>query len=158
VDAARDFIQLPPRFIDTIQRRYELIRPLVLFDEGTPTERALATNPYPETVRTLLHQFQTQAMPGLALPESDVLPPEQPHRVPEAVRQEIARLKTLYPGLHYRELARILFCTFGYRFHHRTVKHHWKQSRMTTPHQLDLWPYHLLSNRVHARLQVVQLY
>jgi transposase InsO family protein len=158
VDAARDFIQLQPHFVDAIQQRYELIRPLVLLDEGTPAERAQATDTHPETVRNLLHQFQTQGMPGLALPESDVVPLDQPHRVPEAVRQEIARLKALYPGFHYRELARILFCTFGYRFHHRTVKHHWEQSRVPTPQQLDLWPYHLLPDRVHARLQVVHLY
>src|SRR5215813_9290067 len=35
-DAARDFGQLQPHFVDAIQRRYELIRPLVLFNEGTP--------------------------------------------------------------------------------------------------------------------------
>jgi transposase InsO family protein len=29
---------------------------------------------------------------------------------------------------------------------------------VTAPQQLDLWPYHLLSDRVHARLQVVHLY
>lgn len=143
MDAAHDFSQLQPRFVDAIQRHYELIRPLVLFDEGTPAERAQATNTHPETVRTLLHQFQTQGMPGLTLPESDGLPPEPPHRVPEAVRQEIARLNALSPGLHYRELARILFCTFGYRFHHRTVQHHWEQSHVTAPQPLDLWPSHL---------------
>src|SRR6516165_1195428 len=97
-------------------------------------------------------------MLGLGGPETDVGPHHQPHRVPEAVRQEIARLKALYPGLHYRELARILLCTFGYRLHHRTVKHHWEQSPVTAPQQLELWPYHLHPDRVHARLQVVQLY
>jgi hypothetical protein len=158
VDAARDFTQLQPRFIDAIQPRYELIRPLVLFDEGTLTERAQATNTHPETVRPLLQQFQTQGMPGLALSERAVLPPEQPHRVLEAGRQEMARLQALYPGLHSRERARILFCTCGYRFHHRTVKHHWEQSRVTAPQQRALGPYHLLSDRVHARLQVVHLY
>jgi transposase len=109
-------------------------------------------------VRTLLQQFQTQGMLGLGGPETDVGPHDQPHRVPEAVRQEIARLKALYPGFHYRELARILLCTFGYRLHHRTVKHHWEQSPVTAPQQLELWPYHLPPDRVHARLQVVQLY
>jgi hypothetical protein len=33
-----------------------------------------------------------------------------PH--PEAVRQEVDRLKTLYGGFHYRELARILSWKF----------------------------------------------
>lgn len=158
MDAARDFVQLQPCFVDAIQRRYALIRPLVLLDEGTPAERAQATNTHPDTVRTLLHQFQTQGMLGLGLHDLDMVPHDQPHRVPEAVRQEIARLKALSPGLHYRELARILFYTFGYRLHHLTVKHHWEQSPVAAPHQLDLWPYHIHPDRVHARCQVVQLY
>jgi hypothetical protein len=53
-DTARDFGQLQPHFVDAIQRRYELIRPLVLFNEGPPAERAQATHTHPETVRTLL--------------------------------------------------------------------------------------------------------
>ena len=93
-DAARDFGQLQPRFVDAIQRRYELIRPLVLFNEGTPAERAQATHTQPETVRTLLQQFQTQGMLGLGGPETDVGPHDQPHRVSEAVRQEMATDET----------------------------------------------------------------
>jgi hypothetical protein len=153
VDAASDFVHLQPRLVNLIQRRYELIRPLVLLNEGTPAERAQATNTHPDTVRTFLHRFQTQGMLGLGLHDVDVVPHAQPHRVSEAVRQEIARLKALYPGFHYRELARILFCTFGYRMHHRTVQHHWEQSPIAAPHQLDLWPYHLHPDRAHARLQ-----
>jgi hypothetical protein len=85
VDAARDFIQLQPRFIDAIQQRYELIRPLVLLDEGTPAERAQATNTHPETVRTLLHQFQTQGMPGLARARSQLS-----GQVPSRAKWEVA--------------------------------------------------------------------
>jgi hypothetical protein len=36
-------------------------------------------------------------------------------RIPEAVRQEVDRLKALYPGFHYRELARILSYNPGSR-------------------------------------------
>jgi hypothetical protein len=155
VDAARDFVQRQPRFVAAIQRRSALIRPLVLLDEGPPAERAPATHPHPDTVRTLLPQFQTQGMLGLGLHDIDVVPHDQPHRVPEAVRQEIARLKALYPGLHSRELARLLFCTFGSRIHHLTVHHHWEQSPVAAPQQLALWPSHIPPDRVHARFQGV---
>ena len=43
-------------------------------------------------------------------------------RVPEAVREEIARLKALDGGFHYRELARLVFCKFGRRLGDKTVK------------------------------------
>jgi transposase InsO family protein len=157
-DAASDFAPLQPRVSDPIQRRYELIRPLVLLGEGTLAERAQATQTPPETLRTFLYQFQSQGMLGLALNDHDGASPPQPHRVPEAVRQEIARLKTLYTGLHYREVARILFCTFGYRLHHQTVKYHWDQSAVTPLPQMELWPYHRYADPIHARFRVVQLY
>ena len=53
--------------------------------------------------------------------------------MPDAVRQEIDRLKALYAGFHYRELARILFFTFGYPIHHNTVKQLWHQSPIPAP-------------------------
>jgi hypothetical protein len=50
----------------------------------------------------------------------EVVPRGRAPQVPEAVRQEIARLKGLYAGFHYRELARILFATLHYRIDHKT--------------------------------------
>lgn len=78
--------------------------------------------------------------------------------VPEVVCQELERLKALYTGFHYRELARILLCTFGYRIHHRTVQQYWEQSPAAAPSQLDLLTYHSQPDRAAARLRVVQLY
>jgi helix-turn-helix protein len=75
-----------------------------------------------------------------------------------AVRQEIDRLKTLYDGFHYRELARILSCTFGTPFDDRMVKKLWQQSPVSCQGHLGLWTYHTHSDRYQARLQVVQLY
>ena len=64
-------------------------------------------------------------MLGLLPADVEVVPRGRASRVPEAVRQEIARLKALSPDFHYRELARIIFCTCGYRIHHTTVKQLW---------------------------------
>jgi hypothetical protein len=78
--------------------------------------------------------------------------------VPEVVVQELARLKGLYTGFHYRELARILLCTFGYRIHHHTIQQYWEQSPAAIPSQLDLFTYHTHSDSPAARFLVVQLY
>lgn len=78
--------------------------------------------------------------------------------MPEVVVQELARLKGLYTGFHYRELARILLCTFGYRIHHRTVQQYWEQSPAAIASQLDLFTYHTHSDSPAARFRVVQLY
>jgi transposase len=78
--------------------------------------------------------------------------------VPETVVEEIARLKGLYTGLQYRELARIIFYKLGERVDDKTVKTLWHQSPATAPQQLPLLDYHSDPDRAHARLQVIQLY
>ena len=153
-----DFAQLELHFVDQIQWRYELIRPLVLFAEGTPTQRAAATHTHPDTVRTFTRRFRAQGMLGLLPHDIEARPRGRTKRVPEAVRHEVDRLKALYAGFHYRELARILFFTFGYPIHHNTVKQLWEQSPVVATQQLDLWDYHTHPDRYQARLQVIKLY
>src|SRR6266480_3852860 len=94
--------------------RYALIRPLVLLAEGTPTQRAAETHTHPDTVRTFTRRFRAQGMLGLWPNAIEARPRGRAQRVPEAVRHEVDRLKALYAGFHDRELARILFYTFGY--------------------------------------------
>src|SRR5262245_42868207 len=108
MEPMRDFAQLQLHFVDQIQWRYELIRPLVLFAEGTATQRAQDTHTHPETVRQFTRRFHQQGMLGLLPGDVEVVPRERASSIPEAVRQEIDRLKTLYPDFHYRELARIV--------------------------------------------------
>ena len=104
-----DFDQLQELFRDPIQRRYEIIRPLVLFQDRTATERAEETGTHPETVSRLKRRFEQQGLLGL-LPDSiEVVPAGRRRRVPDAVVQELKRLKGLYAGFQYRELARIIF-------------------------------------------------
>ena len=57
MEPMRDFAQLQLHFVDQIQWRYELIRPLVLFAEGTATQRAQDTHTHPDTVRTFTRRF-----------------------------------------------------------------------------------------------------
>jgi Winged helix-turn helix len=158
VELTAAFAQLQLGFVDQTQWRYEVIRPLVLFADRTAQQRAQETHTHPDTVRTLRRRFRQQGMLGLLPADVEVVPRKRTSPVPEAVRQEIDRLKTLYDGFHYRELARILSCTFGTPFDDRMVKKLWQQSPVSCQGHLGLWDYHTHADRYQARLQVVQLY
>jgi hypothetical protein len=142
VEPTAAFAQLQLNFVDQMQWRYEVIRPLLLFADRTATQRAQETETHPDTVRTLQRRFRQQGMLGLVPANLEVTPQGRIKRVPDAVRQEIDRLKALYAGFHYRELARILFFTFGYPIHHNTVKQLWHQSPMAAPQQPARGDYH----------------
>ena len=152
------FAQLPRGFVDRTPWRYEVIRPLVLFAHQTVQPRAQETHTHPDTVRTLRRRFRQQGMLGLLPTAVEVVHRKRTSPVPEAVRQEIDRLQTLYDGVHYRDLARILSCTFGMPFDDRTVKKLWQQSAASYQGHLGLWDDHAHPERDHARLQVVKLY
>jgi transposase len=158
MDPLADFAQLQLHFVDQIQWRYEVIRPLVLFADRSATARAQETGTHPETVGKLKRRFEQQGMLGLLPDTREVVTPGRRRRVPETVVEEIARLKGLYTGLQYRELARIIFYKLGERVDDKTVKILWHQSLATAPQQLPLLDYHSDPDRAHARLQVIQLY
>jgi transposase len=158
MDPLADFAQLQLHFVDQIQWRYEVIRPLVLFADRSATARAQETGTHPETVGKLKRRFEQQGMLGLLPDTLEVVTPGRRRRVPETVVEEIARLKGLYTGLQYRELARIIFYKLGERVDDKTVKILWHQSPATAPQQLPLLDYHSDPDRAHARLQVIQLY
>jgi len=138
VEPMPDFAQLELRFVDQLQWRYELIRPLVLFEGGTATQRAQETHTHPQTVRKLTRRFQQQGMLGLFPATLDVIPAGRARRVPEAVVEEITRLKALYAGLHYREVARIVFYKTGYRVDDKTIKTLWQSSLSAVQEALPL--------------------
>jgi hypothetical protein len=74
------------------------------------------------------------------------------------VRQELDRLKALYEGFHYRELARILFVKLGSTIDDKSVKKLWQESPVPCQGHPGLWDYHTQPDRYHARLQVIKLY
>jgi transposase InsO family protein len=158
MDPATEFAQLQWDFVDPIQRRYEVIRPLVLFAEGTAAQRAQDTHYHPDTVRRWLHDFRQHGRLGL-LPAA--LQVEQRRRGPsvsEAVRQEIDRLKALYGGFHARELVRILFLTLGERIDHKTAQRLWRDSPVVPQERLPLRTVASSTDTYQMRLQVIQLY
>ncbi len=113
VEPIAAFAQLQLDFVAQTQWRYEVIRPLILFADRSAQQRAQETHTHPDTVRTLQRRFRQQGMPGLLPADVEVVHRKRASPIPDAVRQEIDRLKTLYDGFHYREVARILFIKFG---------------------------------------------
>jgi Homeodomain-like domain len=96
-------------------------------------------------------------MLGLLPGDIDVTRRTRPGTIPDDVRQELDRLKALYSGFHYRELARIVFCKCAYPLDDKTAKLLWQQSPVPTQQQLELWTYHTHPDRYQARLQVIKL-
>ena len=123
-----DFAPLPLHCTDHVQGRYEVIRPLVLFADRPVSQRAEETQLHPDTVRRFTRRFQQQGMLGLFPDTVEVVPPRRGRPVPEAVRQDIARLKGLYDGFQYRELARIIHCQCDDRIDDKTVKKLWQHT------------------------------
>jgi len=93
MDSATAFAQLP--LVDQTQWRYEVIRPLVLFADRTATQRAQETATHPETVRMLHRRFRQHGMLGLLPGNVEVVWRGRATTVPDDVRAEIDRLKTL---------------------------------------------------------------
>jgi transposase len=143
--------------VDQIQWRYELLRPLVLFAEGTAPQRAEDTHTHPDTVRTFLRRFRQEGMLGLLPADLEVAPRPRASRVPEAVRQEIALLTALDNDLQYREIVRIIFYKCGYRLHPKTAKRLWQQSQPAIQEALALGAYHGQGDRYQARVHVIKL-
>jgi transposase InsO family protein len=88
----------------------------------------------------------------------EVAPARRRRRVPDEVVEELQRLKGLYDGFQYRELARIVFHRLEYRIDHKTVKNLWEQLSPALPRQLPLLDYHSYPKRSQARLEVIELY
>jgi hypothetical protein len=139
VEPTEEFGQLRLGFVDPMQWRYEVIRPLVLFGDRTATQRAHETQTHPDTVRVLTRRFRQRGMPGLLPSGGHKGRQQRAPRISTAVRQEVDRLKALSPGFHYRELARILSYKFETRINDKTAKHLWTRSEVSPQGQLPLW-------------------
>jgi transposase InsO family protein/transposase len=148
--------QLP--FDDPTQHRYEIIRPVVVIRDRTATERAQEVGMHPETVGDFKRRFEQQGMLGLLPDTVEVVPARRRRRVPDEVVEELQRLKGLYDGFGYRELARIVLYKVNYRISHSTVQRLWPALSPPPPKQLPLLDYHSYPERAQARLEVIQLY
>jgi len=153
-----DYAQLQLRFVDSVQRRYEVIRPIILMGDRTVAERAEETQLHPETVRDLTRRFRQQGMLGLLPEHTEIITPSRGKVVSEKVLEELARLKALYDGFGYRELARILWHQTHERIDDKTVKKLWQQSPTPVQGELPLPAYHSHPHRYQGRIAVIKHY
>jgi transposase len=131
---------------------------LLLCPERTATQRAQETGTHPETVGRLKRRFAQQGMLGLVPATLDVHPAQRQLRVPDTVVHELQRLKGLYAGVGFRELARIIFHTTMYRLTGQTAQRLWERLPPAAPPARPLLDYHSHPERVQARLEVITLY
>lgn len=139
-------------FDDPTQRRYEIIRPVVVIGNRTATERAQEVGLHPETVGTLKRRFEKQGMLGLVPDTVEAVPVHRRRRIPAHVVYELQRLKGLYEGFGYRELARIIFHRVEYQMDPKTVKRFWETLPPISAQQLPLLDYHSYADPAQARL------
>jgi transposase InsO family protein/transposase len=153
-----DYAQLQLPFVDHVQRRYEVIRPIVLIGNRTVDERAQETQLHPETIRDLSRQFRKQGILGLFPEQTQVITPSRGKAVPQEVVAELARLKARYHGFGYRELTRIIQHRFNYRINDKTVQKLWEPLPLPSQGKLPWGGYWDYPDRPQARLQVIKLY
>ena len=97
--------QLP--FTDPTQYRYELIRPLVLFQDRTATQRAQETATHPDTVSTLKRRCEAQGMLGLVSETLEVVPARRPSATAPARLPQLCRALPGPHGGHHPLCARL---------------------------------------------------
>jgi hypothetical protein len=107
LDSLPAFAHLHLRFVDHVQWRYELMRPVVLLDNRTAPQRAAEPQTPPATVRHLARRVRQQGPLGLFPEPTEISPPSRGKPVPDVVVEELARLNALSHGFGDRALARL---------------------------------------------------
>jgi putative transposase len=154
--AAEAFGQLRLKFTDPIQDNYEIIRPIVLFDEPV-SERSRQTGIERTRIGDKAKRFVQQGMLGLVDQRTEQAG-GQVHQYPEAVTAYILYLKQLYPPIHYREIVRIVERKFGYKTNHHTVKNFLDRHPIPVQLKLDFTTYHAFEDAYQARWLVVKMH
>jgi putative transposase len=103
------------------QKAYELLRPVVLFNEST-AERAMETGTAERSLYRKVAQFEEQGMGSLFAKEESNREPDKSRGLPPDMRQLIVDLKAEHSGFRPNEIATICFLRFGRRPSHHTVQ------------------------------------
>jgi len=103
------------------QKVYELLRPIVLFNENT-SERAHETGAAERTLSRKSTQFEEQGMASLFQKEPADRGENTARSLPPDMRQLIVDLKAEHPGFRSHEIATICFLRFGRKPSHHTVQ------------------------------------
>jgi putative transposase len=133
------------------QRRYEEIRPLVLFDTSV-TERAEEVDISASTLYRRLNRFSEEGMESLF----DV-PTARRKRLPPAVRRLVVDLKAEYPRFNLHEIANVVRTAFGRKPDVRSIERVLEEEPMPLKMVRRYPPYHEAEDALDARAAVVAL-
>jgi transposase InsO family protein len=155
MSALEEFQQLALRFTDPIQHDYEVIRGIMLADE-TVAERSRITGIDRDTVSEKARRFVQHGMFGLV--DRRTTGSASRHHYPAVVAGYILYLKQLHPGIHYREIARIIERKYGHKTHHLTVKRFLGRNPIAVQLPLQVTLFHQFEHAYQARWTVVRMY
>src|SRR5439155_27125130 len=116
------------------------------------------TGTHPETVGRLKRRFAQQGMLGLVPDILEGHPAQRQLRVPDTVVDELQRLKGLYAGFGFRELARIIFHTTMHRLTGQTVQRLWDRLPPAALPPRPLLDYHSHADPAPAPQDVLTLH
>ncbi len=102
------------------QKIYELLRPVVLFNESA-TERVRETGAVERSVRHKAGQFEEHDMASLFEQAPKENAEDRSRSLPPDTRQLIVDLKVEHPGFRPNEMATICFLRFGRRPSSHTI-------------------------------------
>jgi hypothetical protein len=112
MSAREDFHQLRLKFTDPIQQSYEIIRPIMLFDESV-AEWSRQLDIDRTVIGEKARRFIEQGMLGL-IDQRTQHSGRKGHVFPEPVAGYLLYLKQLYPPIHDREIVRIIKRRLGH--------------------------------------------
>ena len=155
VEPTAEFAQLQLGFVDHIQWRYEVIRPLVLFGDRTPRNARMKPTPTPTPSGRCAAGSGSRACWGSSriVGSASARAP----RVPEAVREEWTGSRRSTTDSTTANSRVSCSSSLGCPSTTRPSKRSGSQCRHLsgTP---TLWDYHAQPDRYQARVQVITLY
>jgi putative transposase len=138
------------------QKVYELLRPVVLFNESA-AERARETRSAERTLQRKAEQFERHGMASL-FPKEPTSPVDTSRSLPPDMRQLIVDLKAEHPAFRPHEIATVCYVRFGRKPSHHSVQRvlaSGPQPSMTTRR---FPPYGQIADGYQRRRTVVQLH
>jgi transposase len=139
------------------QKVYELLRPVVLFNEPSAS-RAQETGTAERTVYRKAAQFEAQGMASLFQQEPKDRGQEKSRSLPPDMRQLIVDLKAEYPAFRPHEIAVICFLRFGRKPSHHTVQRVLADGPRASLAARRFLPYGQIADPYARRKTVVQLH
>jgi transposase len=154
--ADNEFQQLSLAFVDEIQRRYEVIRPLVLLKHSSLQQRSNETDIDGRTIQAYMHRFDSDGMLGLIDKRAGN---KRQKQIPDQIQLRVVVLKHLYPPLSDREIARIIQNTLGYSLDNKGVRRILERKSLPKDYpQPEPLHYHEYEDPYQARLEIIKLH